>query len=44
MVIFIDQEFCLCGLLAVVFVVKPCNDPHDTDKDYDQQCSSEVKL
>lgn len=44
MVIFVDHQFCLCGLLAVQFVVKPCNGPHDTDKDCDEQCSSEVKL
>lgn len=27
-----------------MFVVKLCKDPRDIDKDYAQQCSSEVKL
>lgn len=35
MMIFIDHQFCLCGLLAVVFVIKPCKALHDIDKDYD---------
>jgi len=38
-VIFMDHQFCLRGLLAV-FVIKPCNNPQDPDKDGNQQCSS----
>lgn len=44
MVMLIDHRFCLCGLPTIMFVVKLCKDPHDTDKDCAQQCSSEVKL
>lgn len=44
MVMLTDHGFRLWGLSTVMFVVKLCMDPHDTDKDYAQQCSSEGKL
>lgn len=44
MVMLTDHGFCLYGLSTIMFVVKLCKDPHEIDKDYAQQCSSEVKL
>lgn len=44
MVMFMDHSFCLCELLVVGFVGKPCNNLHDTDENYHQLHSSEVKL
>lgn len=35
MVIFMDHRFCLCGLSAIMFVVKSCNDSHDIEENYE---------
>lgn len=43
-VMFTGHGLCICGLSALVFVVKPCNSPHDLHKGYEQQWRSEVKL